>query len=84
MIICHKGKISHFDFGYAIVLDFYNCKIEDVLDHDIVDLTLARKVLKYVVVGLILLHIEIIFHGDIKLWIIVKCEISQKLTDLQS
>ena len=81
---CHEDKISHLDFGYAIVLDFYNRTLEDVLTHDLVDLTLARKVLKDVVVGLILLHTEIIFHGDIKPRSIVQCGSSWKLTDLQS
>ena len=80
---CHKDTISHLDFGYAIVLDFYNRTLEDVLTHDLVDLTLARKVLKDVVVGLILLHTEIIFHGDIKPRSIVQCGSSWKLTDLQ-
>ena len=61
-----------------------NLTIEDVLAHDIVDLTLARKVLKDIVVGLILLHTEIIFHGDIKTLSIVKCGRSWKLTDMQS
>ena len=51
--------------------------------HDLVDFTLAQKVLKDVVVGLILLHIEIIFHGDIKQQSIVQCGRSWKLTDLQ-
>ena len=52
--------------------------------HDIVELTLAQKVLKDVVVGLILLHTEIVFHGDIKPLSIVQCGRSWKLTDLQS
>ena len=29
MPICHKDKISHLDFGYATVLDFYNHTLED-------------------------------------------------------
>ena len=62
---CNKDKISHIVFGYAIDLDFYNHTLEDVLTHDIFDLTLVRKVLKDVVVVLILLHIDIIFHSDI-------------------
>ena len=66
MPICHKNIISHLEFGYAIVLDLYICTVEDVLAHDIVDLTLDRKFLKDVVIGLILLHTDIIFHGDIK------------------
>ena len=60
-----------------------NCTLEDVLAYDLVDLTLARKVLKDVVVGLILLHTDIIFFGYIKLQIIIKCGSSRKLTDLQ-
>ena len=84
MPVCHKDKISHLDFGYTIVLDLYNCTLEDVLTHDLVDLTLAHKVLKDVVVGLIILHTEIIFHGDIKPRIIVQCGISWKITDLKS
>ena len=60
-----------------------NHTIEDVLAHDLVDLALAWKVLKDVVVGLILLHTEIIFHGGIKQQSIVQCGSSWKLTDLQ-
>ena len=60
-----------------------NRTLDDVWAHDIVDLTLAEKVLKYVVVGLILLNTEIISHGDIKLRIIVQCGSSWKLTDFQ-
>ena len=81
---CHEDTISHLDFGYAIVLDFYNRTLEDVLAHDIFDLTLDRKALKDVVVGLIILHTDIIFHGDIKPQSIVKCGSSWKITDLQS
>ena len=55
---------------------------DDVLAHDLVDLALARKVMKYVVVGMILLHTEIIFHGDIKPRSIVQCGSSWKLNDL--
>ena len=29
MPVCHKYTISRLDFGYSIVLDFYNHKIED-------------------------------------------------------
>ena len=61
-----------------------NLTIEGVLAHNLVDLTLARKFLKCVVVDLILLHTEIIFHGDIKPRSIVQCGSSWKLTDLQS
>ena len=61
-----------------------NCTLEDILAYDLVDLTLARKVLKGVVVGLILLHTEIVFNGDIELWSIVQCGSSCKLTDLHS
>ena len=71
----HKDKISHLDFGYAIVLDYYNRTRDDVLAHNLVDLMLARQVLKYLVLGLILLHREIIFHGDTKPWNIVECGI---------
>ena len=46
MPACNKDTIYHFDFGYAIVLDFYNHTLKDFLAHDLVDLTLARKVLK--------------------------------------
>ena len=42
---CHKDTIYCLDFGYAIVLDFYNLTLEDVLAHHLVELTLARKVL---------------------------------------
>ena len=84
MPVCHKYTISRLDFGYSIVLEFYNRKIEDVLAHDLVDLTLARKVLKYVLVGLIILHTEVIFHGDIKPQSIAKCGSSWKLTGLNS
>ena len=84
MPVCHKYKISHIGFGYVIVLDFYNRTLEDVLARDIVDLTLAWKVLKDVVVGLILFNIEITFHGDIKARSIVQCGSSWKLTDLKS
>ena len=81
---CHKDTISHLDFGYAIVLDFYNFTLDDVLAHDLVDLALTRKFLKYAVVGLILFHTEIIFHSDIKLQSIVQCGSASKLTDFQS
>ena len=84
MPICHKDIISHIEFGYAIVLDLYIRTLEDVLAHDLVDLTPDRKVLKDLVVGLIILHTEIIFHGDIKTLSIVKCGRSWKLTDMQS
>ena len=60
-----------------------NHTIEDVLAHDLVGLALTWKVLKDVVVGLILLHTEIIFHGGIKQQSIVQCGSSWKLTDLQ-
>ena len=73
MPICHKDIISHIEFGYAIVLDLYIRTLEDVLAHNIVDLTLDRKVLKDVVIGLILLHTDIIFHVDIKPRSIVQC-----------
>ena len=73
MPVCHKDKISHLDFGYAIILDLYNRTLADVLAHDLVDLTLAWMVLKYVVVRLILLHTDIIFHGDIKPKSILQC-----------
>ena len=66
MPVCHKDTIYHLAFGYATVLDFYNHTLEDVLAHDIVDLTFARKVLKYLVVGMILFHTNFIFHGDTK------------------
>ena len=66
MPVCHKDTIYHLAFGYATVLDFYNHTLEDVLAHDIVDLTFAWKVLKYLVVGMILFHTNIIFHGDTK------------------
>ena len=81
MSVCQIYKISYLDFGYAIVPDFYNFTLEDVLAHDIVDLTLAQKVLKYLVVGLILLHTEVIFHGYIKPWSIVQCGSLWKLTE---
>ena len=61
-----------------------NFTLEDVLAYDLVDLTLAQKVLKDVVVGLILLHKEIIFNGDIELRSIVQYGSSCKLTDLHS
>ena len=73
MPICHKDIISHIEFGYAIVLDLYIRTLEDVLAHDLVDLTPDRKVLKDLVVGLIILHTEIIFHGDVKPRSIVQC-----------
>ena len=60
-----------------------NYTLEDILAHDLVDLMLDQKVLKYVVVGLILLYTEIIFHSDIKPRIIMQCGSSWKLTDLQ-
>ena len=66
MPVCHTYIISHLDLGYAILLEFYNHTLEDVLAHDLVDLTLVRKVLKDVVVDQMLLHTEILFHGDIK------------------
>ena len=50
--------------------------------HDLVDLTLAWGVLKEVRVGMILLHIEIKFHSDIKPRSIVQCGSSWKLNDL--
>ena len=81
---CSEDTISHIGFGYAIVLDLYNITLEDVLDRDLVDLTLDRKVLKYIAVGLVLLHTDIIFHGDIELQGIVQCGSSWKVTDLQS
>ena len=43
-----------------------NSTLEDILVHNIFDLTLSCKVLKDVVVVLILLHTDIIFCGDIK------------------
>ena len=52
--------------------------------HNCVDLTLSQKVMKGVVVCLILLHKEIIFHDGIKPHSMVKCGISWKLTDLYS
>ena len=61
-----------------------NRTLEDVLAHDLVDFKFSRKYLKDEVVGLILLHIEIIFHGDIKQRSIVQCVKSWKLTDLRS
>ena len=33
MPACHKDTISRLDFGYSIVLELYNRKIEDVLAH---------------------------------------------------
>ena len=51
--------------------------------YDIVDLTLARKVLRDVVVVLILLYTEITFHGGIKPRSIEQCGSSWELTDLQ-
>ena len=59
------------------------CTLQDVLAHDLVDLTLARKVLKYVVVVLILFHAEIIFHSGIKPRSIEQYGSSWELTDLQ-
>ena len=53
-----------------------NHTIAEVSAHDLFDLTLATNVLKDVVVGLILLHTEIIFNGDIKLQSIVQFGIS--------
>ena len=73
MPVCHKDTSYHLEFGYATVLGFYNHTLEDFLAHDLVDLTLAWKVLKDVVVGLMLLHTEIIFHSDIKPRSIVQC-----------
>ena len=81
---CHGDTIPHLEFGYAIVLDFYNRTLEDVLARDLVDLTLDRKALKDVVVGMIILHTDIIFHCDIKPQSIVQCRSSWKLTYLQS
>ena len=69
----HEDTISNIYFGYDIILDFYNCTLEDVLDHDLVDLTLGWRVMKYVLVDLILFHTDIIFHGDIKQRSIVQC-----------
>ena len=43
-----------------------NRTLEDILVHNIFDLTLSCKVLKDVVVVLILFHTDIIFRGDIK------------------
>ena len=51
--------------------------------YDIVDLTLARKVLRDVVVVLILLYTEITFHGGIKPRSIEQRGSSWELTDLQ-
>ena len=84
MHVCHKDTISHLDFGYTIVLDFYNSTLEDVLAHDLAVITLAQKVLKNVVVGLILFHTEKIFHGDIKPWSIMQRGSLWKINDLQS
>ena len=72
----HEDTIYYIEFVYAIVLDCYNYTFEDVLAHDFVDLTLDLNGLKYLVVGLILLHTEIIFNGDIKLQSIVQFGIS--------
>ena len=60
-----------------------NLTFQDFLAHDIVDIMLDQKVLKYVVVGLILLSTDIMFHGDIKPQSIVQCGSSWKLTDLK-
>ena len=84
MLVYHKDRTSNIDIGYAIVLDFYNFKLEDILAHAFFYLTLAWKFLKYDVVGMILFHIEIIFHSDIKPQSIVQLGSSSKLTDLQS
>ena len=43
--IYHEDTISHLDFGYAIIHDFYNFILEDVFDHDLVDLMLAWTVM---------------------------------------
>ena len=61
-----------------------NCTLEDILAYNLVDLTLDRKVLKYIAVGLVLLHTDIIFHSDIELQGIVQSGSSWKVTDLQS
>ena len=52
--------------------------------HDLVNLMLARRVIKDAVVGLILFHTDIIFHGDIKPRSIVQYGSSWKLSNLHS
>ena len=60
-----------------------NCTLQDFLAHYLVDIILAQKVQKYVVVGLIILRTEIMFHCDSKPHSIVQCGRSRKLSDLQ-
>ena len=57
--------------------------LEGVFAHDIVDLTLARKILKYLVVCVILFYKEVLFHSDIKPQIIVKCGSSWRACSIQ-
>ena len=64
------------------IIQKLNRTLDDVLAHDIVDLTLAREVLKDAVGGLVLFHTEIILHGDIKPLSIVQYGSSWKLTGL--
>ena len=60
-----------------------NHNLQYFLAHDLIDIMLSQKVLKYVVVGLILLRTYIMFHGDIKPQIILQCGRSCQLADLQ-
>ena len=84
MLVFHKDTISHLDFGYAIIFEFYDRTLEDVFAHDLVDLTIARKFRKDFLLCLILLHTYILFYFYIKPRSIVPCGFSWKLTDLQS
>ena len=61
-----------------------NRTFEDFLAHDLVDLTIDRKVLKDAVIGLILFNTYIIFHDYIKPHSIVQFGSSWKLIDLHS
>ena len=81
MPVCHNYIIFHLNFGYDINLEFYNRTIEHFLFLWFFDPTLAWKVLKEVMVGLIIMQTHILFNGDIKLWSIVQCGSSWKLTD---
>ena len=69
----HKDTIFYFDFVYSTILEFNISTLKDVLAHDPANLTITRKVLTDAVVGRIILHMDIIFHSDIKPRSIVKC-----------
>ena len=73
LILTRFENLRSIDTTYVVpiiwvILDKKNPKlnhtIEDVFSLDLVDLTFYRKVLRDLVVGMILFHKDIIFHGE--------------------